>query len=180
MKDELIALIPEFELIDDKDLKEKTLAAYIDALETGGWEPGDLARMPFTLLIEPCPATMLEHIRGVTTVAMAIAKALSTAYPKNPRMQANYDLLVSGALLHDVGKLVEYGEKGGKFVVSKSGKLLRHPNSGVGIARASGLPEEVQHAIAYHSHEGDGRRATLEAIIINHADFLNFEPLKLP
>ncbi|HDS29479.1 MAG TPA: HD domain-containing protein [Firmicutes bacterium] len=180
MKDELIALIPEFELITDEDLREKTLEAYIAAMNEGGWKPGDLMRLPFTLLIDPCPATMLEHIRGVTGLAVAIAKGLSAAYPKNPRMKVDYDLLVSGALLHDVGKLVEYEEKDGKFIASKSGKLLRHPNSGMGIAKSTGLPDEVLHAIVYHSHEGDGRRGTIESIIINHADFLNFEPLKLP
>ena len=32
--------------------------------------------------------------------------------------------------------------------------------------------------IAYHSKEGDLGKRTVEAIIIHHADFVNFEPLK--
>ncbi len=179
MHNELIELIPEFNLIKDQGLRTDALNAYVDALETGGWTPSDLKRMPFTLLISPCPATMLEHIRGVTRVALAIADAIEAAHPGKPQMLANRDILLAGALLHDVGKLVEYKEEDGRFVVAKSGKLLRHPLSGMGIARAAGLPEEVQHIVAYHSHEGDKSRATLEAIIINHADFLNFEPFKL-
>lgn len=180
MENELVELIPEFNLFTDESLRRDTLKAYLDALASGGWKPKDLERMPFTLLIDPCPATMLEHIRGVTRVALAIADAIEAAHPGKPKMRANRDLLLAGALLHDLGKLVEYEEKDGKFVVARSGRLLRHPLSGMGIARAAGLPEEVQHAIAYHSHEGDKNRATLEAIIINHADFLNFEPFKLP
>jgi putative nucleotidyltransferase with HDIG domain len=179
MHTELTELIPEFNLFEDEELKLDTLNAYVDALEAGGWKPEDLKRMPFTLLINPCPASMLDHIRGVTRLAIAIADALELAHPDKPQMKANRDVLLAGALLHDVGKLVEYEEKDGKFVVSEAGKLLRHPLSGMGIARAAGLPEEVQHAVAYHSHEGDKSRATVEAIIINHADFLNFEPFKL-
>ena len=179
MHTELIEFIPEFNLISDEDLKTDALNAYVDALESGGWKPADLARMPFTLLIDPCPASMIDHIRGVTRLALAIADALEIAHPGKPAMKANRDILLAGALLHDVGKLVEYEEKDGKFKVSRAGKLLRHPLSGMGIARAAGLPDEVQHAIAYHSHEGDKNRATLESIIINHADFLNFEPFRI-
>jgi len=179
MHTELTRLIPEFDLIENQELRARVLDAYVAAIEAGGWKPEDLKRMPFTLLIDPCPATMLEHIRGVTKVALAIADALEAAHPGKPQMKANRDLLLASALLHDIGKLLEYEEKNGKFRVSSSGKLLRHPLSGMGIARTAGLPEEVQHAVAYHSHEGDKNRATLEAIIINHADFLNFEPFKI-
>jgi putative nucleotidyltransferase with HDIG domain len=179
MHNELIELIPEFKLFSDSDLKTDTLNAYVDALDSGGWKPSDLKRMPFTLLIDPCPATMLDHIRGVTRLALAIADTLELVHEGTPAMKSNRDILLAGALLHDVGKLVEYEEKDGKFVVARSGKLLRHPLSGMGIARAAGLPDEVQHCIAYHSHEGDKNRATIEAIIINHADFLNFEPFRL-
>lgn len=179
MHSELTELIPEFNLFEDADLKNDTLNAYVDALEAGGWKPSDLTRMPFTLLLQPSPASMLDHIRGVTRLAMAIADGLEAAHFGRPQMVSNRDILLAGALLHDVGKFVEYAEVEGKFVVSRSGKLLRHPLSGMGIARAAGLPEEVQHAIAYHSHEGDKNRATIEAIIINHADFLNFEPFGL-
>jgi putative nucleotidyltransferase with HDIG domain len=179
MHNKLIELIPEFEFFTDEELKLDTLNAYVDALESGGWEPEDLKRMPFTLLINPCPASMLDHIRGVTRLAMIIADGLEAAHPGKPQMKANREILLAGALLHDVGKLVEYEETDGKFQVSKKGKLLRHPLSGMGIASAAGLPEEVQHAIVYHSHEGDKNRATIEAIIINHADFLNFEPFRI-
>ncbi len=179
MEEKLIELIPEFDLFEDEELKTKTLLAYVTALTEGGWKPEDIERMPFTLLISPAPATMLEHIRGVVQLSIAIAAALRTAHPDKGKMHANHDILLAGALLHDVGKFLEYEEKGGKFVKSKSGELLRHPISGVGIARSAGLPDEVLHMIAYHSHEGDKARATVEAIIVNHADFLNFEPLKL-
>jgi len=179
MHEELIRLIPEFDLFTDEELKKKTLLAYANALAEAGWEPDVMESMPFTLIIDPAPATMLEHVRGVVNVSLAIAEALKKAHPDNPKMHARHDVLLAGALLHDVGKFLEYELRDGKYMKSRSGELLRHPISGTGIAKAAGLPDEILHMIAYHSHEGDKARATLEAIIVNHADFLNFEPLKL-
>jgi len=81
-------------------------------------------------------------------------------------------------LLHDIGKLVEYKEEKGKFIQSNLGKLVRHPISGVGLCYSQGIPEEVMHIIASHSWEGDRSRRTSEAIIVHHADFINFEQFK--
>ena len=69
MKEDLLKFIPEFNLIKDPDLKEKVLKIWEIALAAGGWEVSDLQRMPFTLLIEPCPCSMIEHIRGVVNVS---------------------------------------------------------------------------------------------------------------
>jgi len=176
MKEELLEVIPEFDLIEGSQLKEKTLKIWKIALKAGGWEVKDLQRMPFTLLIEPSPCSMLEHIRGVVRISSETEKVLKSVY-KN-KLKINRDYLIAGALLHDIGKLVEYKEEKGKFMKSKSGTLLRHPFSGVGICYDQGIPEEVIHIIAVHSKEGDGFKRTPEAVILHHADFINFETLK--
>jgi putative nucleotidyltransferase with HDIG domain len=95
------------------------------------------------------------------------------------RISINRDILLSGALLHDVGKLFEYAREGNRFVKSEEGKLLRHPISGAAFASRFAVPQEVLHIIAAHSKEGDGERRTVEAVIVNHADFVNFEALKV-
>ncbi|MEA1963842.1 MAG: HDIG domain-containing protein [Candidatus Aerophobetes bacterium] len=176
MKGELLEIIPEFNLIEDLRLREKTLKVWEIALEAGGWEVKDLERMPFTLLIESCPCTMLEHIRGVTRVSIEAEKALKSIY--KDKVKVNRDYLISGALLHDIGKLLEYREENGKFTQSRSGNLLRHPISGVGLCYSQGIPEEVMHIIASHSWEGDRSKRTPEAVIVHHADFINFEQFK--
>ena len=61
---------------------------------------------------------------------------------------------------------------------SREGKLLRHPISGAAFAFKYDIPQEVLHIIAAHSKEGDGVRRTVEAVIVNHADFVNFDALK--
>jgi hypothetical protein len=78
-----------------------------------------------------------------------------------------------------VGKLFEYEKENGIFKKSAAGQLLRHPISGAAFGYKFGLPQEVLHIIACHSKEGDGARKTVEAIIVNHADFVNFETLKI-
>jgi putative nucleotidyltransferase with HDIG domain len=177
MRNKLLSLIPELQHIDDHELREKTTAIWVEAMAKGGWTIEDLQEMPFTLLIEKTPINIIEHTRAVTRCSLEIADVLCEEY--KDRIAINKDQLLSGALLHDVGKLFEYKRENGKFVKSEEGKLLRHPISGAAFAAKFDIPDEVLHIIAAHSKEGDGARKTVEAIIVNHADFINFEALKV-
>lgn len=176
MKNKLLSLMPEFQQIEDPDLQSKTIDIWSDAVEKSGWSVDDLLDMPFTLLIESTPVNIIEHTRAVTLCALKIADVLISEY--KDRITLNRDFLLSGSLLHDVGKLFEYQKKDGRYIKSEEGKLLRHPISGAAFAYKYGLPSEILHIIAAHSKEGDGSRRTLEAIIVNHADFVNFDVLK--
>ena len=180
MKDELLAIIPEIAEIKDESLRQKCICAFQDAIRIAGRTPAELAEMPFTLLISPCSVSFVDHTRRVTRTALAIADALADNWQDEEAMRFDRDLLLATALLHDIGKILEY-ERGenGNWRKSQCGKLLRHPVSGAGTCMKWGLPDKVVHGVMYHSHEGDGVRSTVEAIIVNHADFLNFEPLKL-
>lgn len=176
MRNKLLSLMPEFQHIEDGNLKEKTIAIWVGAMEKSGWTVEDLQEMPFTLLIEGTPINIIEHTRAVTRCSFEIASVLLDEY--KDRITINKDQLLSGALLHDVGKLFEYKKEKGKFVKSEEGKLLRHPISGATFAAKFDMSPKVLHIIAAHSKEGDGARTTVEAIIVNHADFVNFEALK--
>ena len=91
----------------------------------------------------------------------------------------NMDVLISGAILADVGKLLEYEiDHNGKAVQGKYGQYLRHPFSGVSLAEQCGVPPEVCHIIATHAHEGDLVKRSTEAYIVHHADFMAFEPFR--
>lgn len=173
MRAELEALIPEFREISDAGLREKTLAVWEDALTRGGFTLEDLKRMPFTILVDGVPISFIEHVRTVARLCIAMTGILVDAY--GTRVKISKDHLVAGAMLADVGKVMEYEEKGGKFVKSRHGKYLRHPFTGVGLAFAHGLPDEVMHVIAVHSKEGEGFKRSPEAIIFHHADFTDFE-----
>lgn len=177
MKKKLLSLMPEFQFIEESSLQEKTLEVWEEAMVIGKWDISDLLQMPFTLLIEQTPVNIITHTRAVTSCSLRIADVLIEEY--KDRIKIDKDILLSGALLHDVGKLFEYEKKKGAFEKSIEGKLLRHPISGAAFASRFGLPQEVIHIIACHSKEGDGARKTVEAVIVNHADFVNFETLKV-
>jgi putative nucleotidyltransferase with HDIG domain len=93
-------------------------------------------------------------------------------------MPVNLDVVIAGAILADVGKLLEYEMKDGKSVQGKYGQYLRHPFSGVSLAEQCGVPAEVCHIIAAHAGEGDHVKRTVEAYIVHHADFMTFLPFK--
>lgn len=175
-RDDVRKLFPEIDVIRDAKLREQTADVWVDALRGGGWEVGDMAAIPFTLLIET-KVSLVEHTRAVTRTAMAIADTMTDAY--GDAMPINRDQLIAGGILHDVGKLLEYRKEGGRVVKSDMGKDLRHPFSGTALAYAKGLPSSVCHLIAVHAKEGDGARRNPEAFIIHHADFANFESLKV-
>ena len=53
------------------------------------------------------------------------------------------------------------------------GDMLRHPFSGVALCYKHGIPPEVMHIVATHSHEGDKVQRSIESIIFHHADFVD-------
>ncbi len=122
--------------------------------------------IPFSLLIKDCKVTFINHKRTAVQLSVDIAKKMKENF--GDEISIDMDLLIAGAILIDVGKLIEYDKVDGKLTTRK---LLRHPFSGVALADRFGLPPEVQHIIAYHSKEGDLARRSVEAIIVHHADF---------
>ncbi len=171
---ELIKKIPEIDWITDQTLRKKVIMVWQEAIQRGGWTIDDLDKIPFTLLIKECNISFLEHTRGVTKTAAAMAEAISSTYGERIKLNKNY--LTAGALLHDIGKLLEYKKTEAGYAKSRSGELLRHPFSGVMLCAKFDMPEEIAHMIAVHAKEGDLGRRTAEGYIINHADFANFEP----
>ncbi|MBI4469484.1 MAG: HDIG domain-containing protein [Acidobacteria bacterium] len=173
MKNEILRFIPEFELIRDAGLRDKSLAVWDDALSESSLTLEDLLSMPFTLLAENVRISFLEHVRTVCRMCVAVCDVLQQAY--GDRASIRRDVLIAGALLADVGKLIEYEKRNGEFVRSEKGQYLRHPFSGVGMCYRRDLPPEVMHVVATHSKEGDIMTRTPESVIFHHADFIDFD-----
>ena len=174
IKDKIVELLPEIELIADRDLRDKVIKTWADGLTRGGWAPEDIARMPFTLA-KPTDISLAEHVRSVTRICNATVDIFNEIY--QGKLSLNRDVLLAGAILHDVGKLLEVEKVDGAFRKSSDGKLVRHPFSGVALADANGLPPEVQHIIGTHSKEGDPYPRTPEAVVVHLADFMNFDTI---
>jgi putative nucleotidyltransferase with HDIG domain len=178
MKQEVLALWPELNWIQDSDLKEKTAKTWEIALERSVLTPDDLKRIPFTLLCGPdLKVTFMDHKRSVVHIAKQAGETVNAMY--HGELPVDMDVLISGAILADVGKLLEYVlDDNGKAVQGDYGKYLRHPFSGVSIAEECGIPAEVCHIIATHAGEGNMVKRTTEAYLVHHADFMTFLPFK--
>jgi putative nucleotidyltransferase with HDIG domain len=174
----ILNLWPELEWIQDHELREKTAKTWELALERSVLKPEDLNRIPFTLLCGPdLKVTFMDHKRSVVHIARASAEKMNEFY--HGEMPIDMDVLISGAILADVGKMLEYElDADGKAVQGKYGQYLRHPFSGVSLAEQCGLPASVCHIIAAHAGEGDHIKRTVEAYIVHHADFMTFLPFK--
>ncbi len=154
----------ELAWIQQKDLRAKVVTVWKIAADRGHWQR--LQDIPFTLLFENS-GLLVDHTRRITKLAWNVVNAREEPL--------NKDHLIAGALLHDVGKLLEYEMKNGKIVKSAFGAKTRHPAAGAQLAEEQNLPAEVVHIIAAHSHEGDTMNRTPEAIIVHHCDFIDFE-----
>ena len=176
MKDKVKKIWPELDWIKDNSLREKTLNAWVYAIENSVLTPDDLGIIPFSLLIKDCKISFMNHKRTCVQLAVDIANTMKKNF--GDAIEINMDFLIAGAILIDVGKLIEYEKVDGKIKTSKAGDLVRHPFSGQAIAARFDLPFEVQHIIATHSKEGDLGKRTVESIIVHHADFVSFEPFK--
>ncbi len=176
--DSILNLWPELEWIQDPELREKTARTWELALEKSVLKPEDLNRIPFTLLCGPdLKVTFMDHKRSVVHIAKASAEKMNEFY--HGELPIDMDVLISGAILADVGKMLEYElDANGKAVQGKYGQYLRHPFSGVSLAEQCGLPASVCHIIAAHAGEGDHVKRTVEAYIVHHADFMTFLPFK--
>ncbi|MFB3057279.1 MAG: HD domain-containing protein [Ignavibacteriaceae bacterium] len=176
MKEKVLKIWPEINWIKDEELKTKVLRCWVYAIENSVLTVEDLEVIPFSLLIKDCNISFMNHKRTTVQLSVDIAKKMKENF--GDEIKIDMDLLIAGAILIDVGKLLEYDKVDGKLTTSKAGKLLRHPFSGVAIADRFSLPPEVQHIIAYHAKEGDLAKRSVEAIIVHHADFVSFEPFK--
>ncbi len=171
-------LWPELNWIVDEDLKIKTAKTWELALSRSVLTPDDLNTIPFTLLCGPdLKVSFMSHKRAVVHIARDSGFKMNEFF--KDELPVNMDVLIAGAILADVGKLLEYElDENGNTFQGTYGKYLRHPFSGVSLAEECGIPPEVCHIIATHAGEGDMVKRSTEAYIVHHADFMTFLPFK--
>ncbi len=164
--------------IESKKLKESVIKTYEIAIKRSKFRGiEEVVKMPFSILTDCRGITFIDHTLAVTSGAYHLAKA-QEKYFKNLPYKINFDRLIAGALLHDVGKILEIEPDGkGGYRKSRNGKLLRHPMSGIVIASEAGVPDEILNIIACHAKEGEGAPKIVETIFIHQADFATFDPL---
>lgn len=119
---------------------------------------------------------LLEHTLVVTEICDAISRVYHNL---------NYDLLISGAILHDIGKIREY-KTVATTEVTDEGKLLGHITIGYGwvlekIKQINDFPQELRDRLLHIilSHHGQKefgspkRPKILEAFIVYYVDHMD-------
>lgn len=180
---EIVLLFPLVNELKDKELKLKTIGALEKAIRLGKWTEKDIKEIPFTLLIPELVGnnkipliSLIDHINAVTKASLNIYNLYSDLKLSD---KLNRDFLISGALLHDVGKFVEYEkDPSGVIVQCNAGKVLRHPAQGLELVAEFNFPLAIRQAIIFHSKEGKEINLLPEVEIISRSDFLCFIPVK--
>src|SRR6266550_543358 len=111
MREAVQQLWPELEWIEDAGLREQVTKTWERAFELSPLKPEDLNRIPFTLLVPNCPVTFMEHKRCVVHVSRKAAEAMQRFMGRF--LPIHMDTVIAGAILADVGKLLEYENVGG-------------------------------------------------------------------
>ncbi|SIR81191.1 HDIG domain-containing protein [Haladaptatus litoreus] len=156
---------PELESIEDDELREQVIEAWVLGLERGGWK--DIADIPYAWNIHE--VTNVEHVRGVTRIAMRAAEEQRDFHGADP----DEDVIIAACLLHDVGKCYEYVD----FVDEETllspdptyaTEEIPHSISGYALAHEVGCPLAVQRAIPHFL--GEVPKRTLEAELVKSAN----------
>ena len=123
----------------------------------------------------------IEGLCEHTLSVCVICDTMSELYPF-----CNHDLLITGALLHDIGKIDEYGFDKGYIDFTDQGRLWGHISIGAqhvrkaveDIEKVSSFPEELKKNIIHLilSHQGEYEHGspvlpkTQEAIVLYYSD----------
>ncbi|WP_144903476.1 HD domain-containing protein [Halobellus captivus] len=164
--DSVRATFPELDAIEDDELRSGVVDAWATAMAENGID--DLRGVPWLpptqreLGIED--ETLVGHVRDVTAGSIALADVLSER--RGDKLDLDLDVVVAGALVHDVSKLAEFDGMDDTPVYD----LLGHPYYGVHVVARVGLPIELAHIVLSHTGRTNVEPATIEAEIVRRAD----------
>ena len=154
MDAELRAIVADFK---DTDLQRLVLS-FLDDPEIG---PAFREAPAAKVLHHAWIHGLLEHVLGLVRLLLAVAPF----YP-----EANRDLLVTGAILHDIGKVRELSW-GRNFSYSLEGQLIGHISIAQGMVR-----EKVKELAPFP----DKLRVLVEHMILSHHGKYEYGSPKLP
>lgn len=155
---------PELADIEDEQLREQVVEAWVLGLERGGWRHID--DIPYAWNIHE--VTNVEHVRGVTRIGVKAAEEQRDFHGADPDL----DVVRAACLLHDVGKAYEYVDHvDGELVdpdPTYATEEIPHSISGYALAHEVGCPLAVQRAIPHFL--GEVPKRTLEAELVKSAN----------
>lgn len=172
--------LPEIQEITDAELRDKVVEAWAMSLaeeELSGISEILGSGDPEKNILKE--GTQVDHLRGVALLSMRMADQLKEL---KPALDIDRDVMVAGALIHDVGKAREFkaaNQAKWKQAPHVAGwPPARHSVHGYYICKSVGLSDEVAHIAIAHSREGVFVMKSLECTIVSHADHSYWEIMK--
>ena len=171
--------------ISDKALRQKVIALLENPtveIEGKTYEGIPLDKSPAGLSHHHSYAGgLIEHIVSTSSIALALCDTAENVYNAN----VDRDLVVAGAIVHDIFKPLTYIEReSGTYASSPLAERLDHLTLGVAELIRRGFPLDIVHIMDAHmgwQHGPIGPR-TIEALIVHLADMadsrLNGEVLR--
>jgi 7,8-dihydroneopterin 2',3'-cyclic phosphate phosphodiesterase len=116
---------------------------------------------------------LLQHTVAVVHLSLTICDLVEKVYGG----EVDRDIVLSGAILHDLMKCYAYTHRGGdRFVTSSIGERIDHLTLLVAEMYKRGFPLNVIHVVAaHHGDQSPVRPKTLEALIVSVADLADSE-----
>ena len=172
LRQSVIEDLPELLDVQDEQLRKQAVEGWALSLAGSSFNriseiPGD--GNPGIMVLKR--GTQDIHLRGVARIAVQMVDHFAEFFPE---ADINRDVVLAGALCHDIGKAWECDPvnqarwHADPTIVGRPS--LRHPVYGAHICLIAGLPEEIAHIAVAHSPEGDNVKRSLECIVVHQAD----------
>ncbi len=176
---DIVEMMSELKGIIEHEVNDRHLKDLLEAFFSDGEFAKLYAEAPAARTIHHnCVGGLLEH----TLEVIAVSRNLAKLYPR----QIDTALLLTGAILHDIGKIEEYRQDSISFDFTDRGKLIGHISIGKEMlsARLSGLPDfpdelkmELEHMLLSHHGQREWGSPevpkTVHAFALFHADLVS-------
>jgi 7,8-dihydroneopterin 2',3'-cyclic phosphate phosphodiesterase len=161
-----------------RSIKDKKLREKVEALFKNPTVKFESDRLPF----QECPGGsyvhhahqggLLQHTIAMTRIALLLCDIVEEVY----RGSVDRDIVIAGALLHDLMKCQVYTFDDGMFISTPLGERIDHLTLLVAEMYEKNFPLEVIHTVvAHHGDNSPLRPRTIEALIVYMADFTDAE-----
>jgi 7,8-dihydroneopterin 2',3'-cyclic phosphate phosphodiesterase len=170
----LVEIKNQINMIKDETLREKVKKFFTVP-------PSELNAL--CLQLEVCPAGayqhhsynggLLQHTVSVVRIALTLSDLVEEIYGG----EVDRDVMLAGAILHDIMKCYCYEETGdGGYRTSDFGGKVDHLTLMVSELMKRDFPLEIVHVVAsHHGDVGSTKPKTIEALIVSIADLADSE-----
>lgn len=160
---DLPKLFPEINAIKDAKLR-----AAVETIWQEFWAKSEFTRLEDVPVSHKIDYPQIKHAQGILKATLAVAAAWESVHD----VKFDRDVLIAGALLMDVSKLIEAkpGKGKEKYGHTEIGDVLPHAFWAAHRALELGVPLPVVHVITSHSPSASKAPVTPECHLLDWID----------